>query len=356
MSVSFALQHDGAVVTVADAWLVAGRTMDDASVPAALHLAAGFSSGRGVCIGDGTGDGLADVYVVRDAASNLLLVTTDGGATYSDVAPAWNLAGTTTRSLGCTMADVNYDGSLDVYITFLSNQLDELWPRWAKIRRASSTKQGPAARLSAAPGPQQRLLTWTATGQWTLWCVILTKQSCSSVPAWRKRQMGTVSSPPPPRRVPASCHTPQFVDVNGDGAVNIVHANRDKISVLLINDGTGQFTATTVPGFGESMRIWGAGVADIDGDLDFDVFGADESDSLVLWPNTDGQATLYVRHTAHADNSRGAVAGRVAFSLVVTRVSHTVPPFHNFFRVVSWVFLVFNSAVDLDGDVDLSIS
>ena len=83
-----------------------------------------FFNGGGVGIGDVDGDGRPDVYLTANQGDNKLFLnrTEPGGKIqFEDVTAAAGVAGTHAWSTGVTMADVNADGRLDIYVSNAGN-------------------------------------------------------------------------------------------------------------------------------------------------------------------------------------------------------------------------------------------
>ena len=82
-----------------------------------------FYNGAGVAAGDVNGDGLTDLYFVSNQEANkLYLNRTQKGLspTFTDVTGAAKVAGQADWQTGVTMADVNGDGRLDIYVCAVS--------------------------------------------------------------------------------------------------------------------------------------------------------------------------------------------------------------------------------------------
>ncbi len=81
-----------------------------------------YYNGGGVATGDLNGDGLVDVYFTSNQGKNKLYLN-KGAFKFSDITDESNAEGLSGWATGVTMADVNGDGKLDMYISYLGEYL-----------------------------------------------------------------------------------------------------------------------------------------------------------------------------------------------------------------------------------------
>ncbi|MBS1661328.1 MAG: VCBS repeat-containing protein [Bacteroidetes bacterium] len=80
-----------------------------------------YYNGAGVSIGDINNDGLPDIYFAANSKGHNRLYLNKGNLTFEDITTTAGVSGSSDWCTGVTMADVNGDGRLDIYVCSIAN-------------------------------------------------------------------------------------------------------------------------------------------------------------------------------------------------------------------------------------------
>ena len=231
-------------------------TFTDITFPAGLDVA--FGNGLGVAGVDFDDDGLLDVFVANDTMVNQLWLnrpSDDGELRFEDEAVLWGCAldehGIAKAGMGVAAADVDDDGDSDLLVVNLERQSDSFF-RNEGDHFADATRQmglGAASRRYTRFGVA--LADFDNDGRLDLYEANGNVQQSEPAPGDGYAQPNTLyrgalddgaarfeEVQPQGGVGPALVHTSRAAavgDVDGDGGLDLVVANRDAAPYLLIN-------------------------------------------------------------------------------------------------------------------------
>ncbi len=228
-------------------------TFDDVSAP--LGLRAAFGNGLGVLPGDFDDDGWPDVLVANDGTLNQLWINRREGG-FVDLALEMGCAadehGTAKAGMGVAAADWDGDLDEDLLIVNLASESDSFY----RNDGTYFSDRTAIAGLASASRPYTRfgcaLLDFDQDGQLDLFeangRVARSEESHADGYAQVNRLLrGTASGRFEPlpgdgtiRPTAATSRAAAFGDVNGDGSVDVLVANRDGLAQLYINRNPGK--------------------------------------------------------------------------------------------------------------------
>ena len=129
-----------------------------------------YYNGGGVATGDINNDGLTDIYFTANHKNGNKLYLNKGNFQFEDITDKAGVAGTADWSTGVTMADVNGDGYLDIYVSVISNKYQLTGHNMLFINNKNNTFSEKAKEYNldfTGLCTQAAFLIMTVTATWT---------------------------------------------------------------------------------------------------------------------------------------------------------------------------------------------
>ncbi len=235
-------------------------TFEDLTEVAGLDRA--FGNGLGATTGDFNGDGRPDLYVANDQTPNQLWLNRDG--TFEEAAilagTAVNRGGMAEAGMGVAAVDVDADGDLDLFLSHLAGETNTLYRNLAERGRAAVASEGRERSIFQDVSPSSGLAapSLSATGfglgfadfdhDGRLDLYVAGGRVSRALPVhdpgdpyaepdllFRGRGGGSFSVVAQADPPVATGRGAAFGDLDGDGDVDILVANRDAPPLLLRN-------------------------------------------------------------------------------------------------------------------------
>ncbi|RYY55641.1 MAG: RNA-binding protein [Chitinophagaceae bacterium] len=257
-----------------------------------------YYNGGGVAAGDLDNDGLPELFFTANTTGGNKLYSNKGGFRFEDITAKAGVSGTGDWSTGVTMADVNADGWLDIYVCVVSGKLGLEGRNQLYINNQDGTFTESAAAYGLdiqAYSTQAAFFDYDHDGD--LDCYLLT-QSSHSVDMYRDTSLRRVSGGPAADRLLRNdrghfmdvsdeagiYHSVlgyglglAIADINNDGWDDIYIGNDfHENDYYYVNQGDGRFTESGAKVFGHYSRFsMGNDIADYNNDGYPDIFTAD---------------------------------------------------------------------------------
>ena len=230
----------------------------------ASHLPTQTAVSVGLALGDVDGDGAPDL-VVANRSGPVWLWRNDGQGHFTD-ATSGRLPATQERPTAVALADVDGNGTLDLLVVHQDTPA-RLW----RNNGLGVFTEATASHFPAVVGPALDARFVDVDGDGAL--DLLLAAGADGAQLWRNDGQGhfTETTDTDLPTLPVFGITLATGDVDEDGTVDVILATAQGLTVLL-NDGTGRFRNATPSWLPAGTdRVFGMALADVDGDLDLDL-------------------------------------------------------------------------------------
>ncbi len=264
-------------------------TFTDVTATAQITHSHGYAAGPagdtyifcgGVAAGDYDDDGWTDLFVVRGDGGPNLLYRNKGDGTFEDLAATAEVDDT---MLGCgaTFADYDGDGDLDLLVTGFDNEASKLYSNDGDGTFTDTSADLPLTRKNNV---SSAFADYDRDGDLDVFVTHWTLPKVTHRPVdehlWRNNGNGTFSDVGLASGITAhqknhdtdKTFTPNFIDIDSDGWLDIAIASDFGDSQVFLNDGDGTFSNATDPAVITDQNGMGATVCDYDFDGDLDWF------------------------------------------------------------------------------------
>jgi enediyne biosynthesis protein E4 len=271
-----------------------------------------FYNGGGVAIGDINNDGLNDVFLTSNAGKNKLYLN-KGNWKFDDISSQAGIEGTQAWSTGVTMADVNADGLLDIYVCNSGNvkgdkRQNELYVNQGNLKFKESAQQ--YGLNDGGLSTHAAFFDYDLDGD--LDCFVLNNSFKQTVKFDFSKDYRSVRDPQNGHRLYQNTDG-KFTDISAKAGIygseigfglgiNVGDLNGDKYpdvyisndlferDYLYINNQKGAFSETLPSAMGHvSINSMGADMADINNDGLLDIFATD------MLPESDQRLKMNVK-------------------------------------------------------------
>ncbi|MBC6491241.1 VCBS repeat-containing protein [Flavihumibacter stibioxidans] len=344
-----------------------------------------FYNGGGVATGDINNDGLADIYFTANTKGNNKLYLNKGDFEFEDITEQAGVAGNADWSSGVTMADVNGDGFLDIYVCAVARSFGLNGTNQLFINNGNNSFTESAAAYGldfSGLSAQAAFFDFDRDGDLDCYLLNQSKQPHANIQDTSGRRVPDALTGDRFYRNELNTGEKKFTDIsaaagiyqsklgyglgiavadlNNDGWDDIYIGNDfHENDYYYVNNGNGSFTESGAAHFRHYSRFsMGNDIADFDNDGQPDVvtvdmlpsdekilktYGSDENpDSYKVKLEMNGYQNQYSRNSLHRNNGNGSSFSDIALMAGVP--------------ATDWSWSPLLADFDNDGNKDLFVS